>query len=451
MYKKFTTNFSRPALFPRIILLAALLTAGWVSSNTSIAQTGPILRINAGTESEASGGGETFIGDTFFESNSSVVPSINSSVSNTNVEGVYQSERISNGSFETFGYNIPVENGTYTVTLHFAETAFGNEGQRQFNVEIEGVQVLTDYDIIEEAGGPNIAKEETIFNVSVSDGELTIDFDSVIERAKINGIEIAGDINPIAIPFALNAGGNEYTSGDTGLTWLEDDGNYFLNEGMPFVKTGDIGNTEDDDVYNAERFNPSLRFVLPGFEKGLYTIELHFVETNHQASGQRVFDVSIEGNTVLNNYDIFDEAGFSSAVVKEYVDTPILDGILDISLIASEGSATINGIAITGATSVSNESFDDAELPNSHRLTAAYPNPFNPQTQFALSVANTQQVEITVFNLLGQRVSSLFNGTMAAQQERLFSFDAASLPSGIYLIQVRGEQFLETQQVILLK
>ena len=81
MYKKFTTNFSRPALFPRIILLAALLTAGWVSSNTSIAQTGPILRINAGTESEASGGGETFIGDTFFESNSSVVhPSIVQSV-----------------------------------------------------------------------------------------------------------------------------------------------------------------------------------------------------------------------------------------------------------------------------------------------------------------------------------------------------------------------------------
>jgi hypothetical protein len=92
-----------------------------------------------------------------------------------------------------------------------------------------------------------------------------------------------------------------------------------------------------------------------------------------------------------------------------------------------------------------------AERPGTYTLSSAYPNPFNPQTQLSLTVQKSQQVQVEVFNMLGQRVRSVFNGTMGANETRTFTFDAADLPTGIYLFRVRGETFSATRQVTLVK
>ncbi len=84
-------------------------------------------------------------------------------------------------------------------------------------------------------------------------------------------------------------------------------------------------------------------------------------------------------------------------------------------------------------------------------LTAAYPNPFNPSTQFSLTVTRTQHVRVEVYNLLGHRVAVLHEGVMEAQERYLFTFEAGNLPSGLYLIRAAGEQFTSTQRVTLLK
>jgi hypothetical protein len=84
-------------------------------------------------------------------------------------------------------------------------------------------------------------------------------------------------------------------------------------------------------------------------------------------------------------------------------------------------------------------------------LSPAYPNPFNPTTQFALTVAERQQVTVEVFNTLGQRVQLLFSGTMEGGESRTFVFDAGSLPSGIYLYRVTGRSFTETRNITLMK
>ena len=90
-------------------------------------------------------------------------------------------------------------------------------------------------------------------------------------------------------------------------------------------------------------------------------------------------------------------------------------------------------------------------VPGDYLLTPAYPNPFNPQTQFSLGVARAQDVRIEVFDALGRRVDVLFDGPMASNQSRAFVFDAAMLPSGLYVIRVGGERFVETQHVVLVK
>jgi hypothetical protein len=84
-------------------------------------------------------------------------------------------------------------------------------------------------------------------------------------------------------------------------------------------------------------------------------------------------------------------------------------------------------------------------------LSDAYPNPFNPSTRFSLTVAMTQRVDIGVYNMLGQRVASLHEGLLLANEAHAFEFEANELPGGMYLIRAQGEDFTDTRQAMLVK
>lgn len=95
------------------------------------------------------------------------------------------------------------------------------------------------------------------------------------------------------------------------------------------------------------------------------------------------------------------------------------------------------------------EGVDDT--PEGYVLSAAYPNPFNPSTSFSLEVDERQQVSVEVFNMLGQRVRTLFEGEMLEGETKTFTFEAENLPSGIYLYRATGQKFVATRQITLLK
>jgi hypothetical protein len=93
----------------------------------------------------------------------------------------------------------------------------------------------------------------------------------------------------------------------------------------------------------------------------------------------------------------------------------------------------------------------DAEVAGTHTLSTAYPNPFNPQTRFTLSVARTQHVTITLHDLLGRTVETIHQGHLAAGSPHEFTIDGSRLPSGTYLYRVVGETFSQTRRVTLLR
>ncbi|GKV44301.1 hypothetical protein SLEP1_g51493 [Rubroshorea leprosula] len=100
-------------------------------------------------------------------------------VRNTNSMELYQTSRISTGSLRYYGLGL--ENGPYTVNLHFAETAFndpsshtlGTLGRRVFDIYIQGTIVLKDFDISKEAGGVDRAITKN-FNATVTENHLEI-------------------------------------------------------------------------------------------------------------------------------------------------------------------------------------------------------------------------------------------------------------------------------------
>ena len=114
-------------------------------------------------------------------------------------------------------------------------------------------------------------------------------------------------------------------------------------------------------------------------------------------------------------------------------------------------SFRLKQIDYDGALEYSDELEVTVETPGTHLITRAYPNPFNPQSQFTVAVAQEQHVSAELFNTLGQRVAVLFDGTVEANQSQLVTIDGAGLSSGLYIVRVNGDRFSDALRVTLLK
>lgn len=90
------------------------------------------------------------------------------------------------------------------------------------------------------------------------------------------------------------------------------------------------------------------------------------------------------------------------------------------------------------------------DRPASLALEANWPNPFNPVTTIAFTLAQTGHASLEVFDLAGHRVASLLDGLTGAGSHQL-SFDAAGLPSGVYFYRLSAAGQVETRKMILQK
>lgn len=120
-------------------------------------------------------------------------------------------------------------------------------------------------------------------------------------------------------------------------------------------------------------------------------------------------------------------------------------------LAAGRHTFRLKQIDLDGTVSYSAQVEVALDLPGTHALSPAYPNPFNPATQFSLTIAREQAVTVVVFDLLGRVVATLHDGPLTANEAHTFTFDAAPLPSGVYLYRASGETFTATRTVTLLK
>jgi hypothetical protein len=104
----------------------------------------------------------------------------------------------------------------------------------------------------------------------------------------------------------------------------------------------------------------------------------------------------------------------------------------------------------------SNISLNEApELPTSFNLQQNYPNPFNPATMIQFAVPQDAFVRISIYNVLGQEVRSLFNGdvrqgTYAARWDGRDNSGIA-VSSGTYIYRMSSGSFVETRKMMLMK
>lgn len=89
--------------------------------------------------------------------------------------------------------------------------------------------------------------------------------------------------------------------------------------------------------------------------------------------------------------------------------------------------------------------------PNQFTLSQNYPNPFNPTTNISFTLASVNDVNLTVYNLLGQKVASLISNKKMSAGTHMVAFDAASLSSGVYFYRIEAGNFVQQRSMTLIK
>ncbi len=88
--------------------------------------------------------------------------------------------------------------------------------------------------------------------------------------------------------------------------------------------------------------------------------------------------------------------------------------------------------------------------PTDYSLDQNYPNPFNPSTMIRFSLPEAGQVNLNVYNILGEQTATLVNKFMGAGTYEV-NFKAQDLPSGIYFYSISAGNFQSIKKMILIK
>jgi len=123
---------------------------------------------------------------------------------------------------------------------------------------------------------------------------------------------------------------------------------------------------------------------------------------------------------------------------------------LDKNIEASNVFYRLKQIDFDGTFEYSNIIEVVVDNPTKFELEQNYPNPFNPTTVIKFRLPQTANVELAVYNLLGQKVAELVNGKLEAGYYS-FNFDASNLSNGIYFYELKADNNRSVKKMILQK
>ena len=89
-------------------------------------------------------------------------------------------------------------------------------------------------------------------------------------------------------------------------------------------------------------------------------------------------------------------------------------------------------------------------IPKEYSLSQNYPNPFNPRTTIEFSIPEAELVTLKVYNLLGQRVTTLVSEILTPGKYK-YTWEASQMASGVYIYKIQTGGFQQVRKMVLLK
>ena len=132
---------------------------------------------------------------------------------------------------------------------------------------------------------------------------------------------------------------------------------------------------------------------------GRYTLRLHFAELNKSAPGQRLFDVQVEGVTLLENLDVFREAGGADRALVRALPVTVADGALDLNFLRRVENAKLSGLELLPQ---ENAAGGRAELTPDELVFSGVQSAASPARTLTLHNAGAGPLQVSALTLTGQ-------------------------------------------------
>ena len=150
---------------------------------------------------------------------------------------------------------------------------------------------------------------------------------------------------------------------------------------------------------------------------------------------------------------------YQEFAVKAFEPFPMLPRVtVKFSIEATDGIDTVKVTGDDRVVFVNRYEYLSTEsegIPTAFALHENYPNPFNPTTTLRFDLPEVSSITLTIYNMLGQRVRT-FNMQSTPAGYHTFTWDATNdygeqVGAGVYLYQLRANQFVKTRKMVLLK
>ena len=233
--------------------------------------------------------------------------------------------------------------------------------------------------------------------------------------------------------------------------WLTEDHRYIIHDdegdessfgGNTRTLVSDLSDLDEPEFLDA------FEYTNRAIDHNLY-VKGDYAYASNYSAGLRVLDTSVIGSQAAQVLD--EVAFFDTNPVSQQTE---FSGTWSNYPFFESGTIIVNdtrsGLFVLDV-SVDNSpvAVEDGATIAESRLLAAYPNPTTGRTTLTLQVREAQQVTADVYDSLGRHVETLFEGVLAADQAKALVFDGSARPAGLYVVRVAGEDFAETQRVVL--
>jgi photosystem II stability/assembly factor-like uncharacterized protein len=253
-------------------------------------------------------------------------------------------------------------------------------------------------------------------------------------------------INSDDILFAGFRDGSIYKSYDKGLNWVQSFSG-FPDYNVEVLKS--VENFVFAILHNSNYLQQDSSIGLYSHDEGVAWLDINVNGLGSMVNSIDLYNgkiicVGTDSNGIFLSSDFGDSwinanMGLSDTKTRGMIIHPdglLLCGTEDEGIFKADLSPTtvsdINGISKT------------------FLLNQNHPNPFNPTTNIEFSIPKTEFVTLEIYNILGERVTTLVSEKLPAGKYK-YNCDAGSLASGIYLYKIQAGYYTETKKMILMR
>ena len=300
---------------------------------------------------------------------------------------------------------------------------------------------------------PDVDGETTLsFEAAVSDGSTT-------DTDRVNVTVQDTDTDAGGVVYRVNAGGSSVSSTDGGPDWSADtddapsqyvnvDGDnglqtystqdaITLDDSVPSGTPASLFQTErwDADTDESTTDDTEMQWAFPAQQGESYEVRLYVAEIAFESGSSslpRTFDVTAEGETKLDGYDIIQQYGHDTGAVETFTVTPS-DGTIDLAFLHEQENPKINAIEIIGPDPPTPDAETAADITVTGGSSDTDASTYGSGS-FSVTNTGTDQIESVTVDLRSTAFPDVVfdpEGTAGDESGKCFTVDSGASQTGL--------------------